>query len=431
MPIETKQKKRKTEDKDTSSEWNNDDLKTLLDTLTKEHLVNLLQDAALRHSDILKDVRKTADKDPVPRKLFVRGLGWDTKAEAMQKVLSKFGEIEEAVVVSDRKTQKGRGYGFVTFVHLDSALRALKDPNNTIEGRVTVCHLASQGSEPAKHATEDVVTHRKIYVSNVPEDFTSEKLHKFFSQYGEIAEGPLGFDKSGKSRGFSLIVYQALEGAKKALEDPVKIIDGHKMRCKLAEGGPRVKEPSEAKEGGQSVQPFLPSYGSGVIGGYGIPLDPSALSSGLALNPGFANSLSNSYANLSSLGLGASMNPSLYALRASMDPSLAANLYPISSDSMAQGLASGLGYGLYQAGGSVGLASLGAQSGGMASYPAQLAAYARLAALYDAGSSSASQGGAIPGSAIPSYSTAHLGATPAERARNAGALGSLGTYYDR
>ncbi|KAJ7549915.1 hypothetical protein O6H91_07G074900 [Diphasiastrum complanatum] len=433
-------KKRKS-DENGSPEVSKEDMQALLETLSKEQIVDLLQDAALRHSDVLKDVRKAADEDPTPRKIFVRGLGWDTKGEAMKKVFAKYGEVEEAVVVTDRKTQKGRGYGFVTFAHVDSAIRALKDPNKTVEGRVTSCNPASQGTEHAKVPPEDV-THRKIYVSNVPEEMTADKLHKFFAQYGEIAEGPLGFHKSGKSKGYSLIIYKTLDGAKQALQDPLKNLDGHRLRCKLAEGGPKVKDSEESKEGGATSAPLsIPSSVGGGLGGYALPYvtyDPSVLQAGVALNPGLTHMLSNPLThglkpvgNLSSLGLGASLNSSL-----SIDPSLAASLYPslssLSSDSMAQGFLSGVGHGLHPAGSSLGLASLGAHSGGLAAYPAQLAAYTRLATapLYDAGTSSTSQAAGNPGSSISSYA-AHLGATPAERAQIAGALGTLAAYYDR
>lgn len=63
--------------------------------------------------------------------------------------------------------------------------------------------------------------------------------------YGEIEEGPLGFDKAtGKSKGFAFFVYKTEDGAKAALVDPMKTIDGHQVACKLAVDNKKTKPTS-------------------------------------------------------------------------------------------------------------------------------------------------------------------------------------------
>jgi heterogeneous nuclear ribonucleoprotein A1/A3 len=71
-------------------------------------------------------------------------------------------------------------------------------------------------------------------VGNVPDDMKPATLTRFFfffsSNYGDIEEGPGGFDRNtGKSKGYSLILYRTIEAANQALEDPVKSIDGHQL----------------------------------------------------------------------------------------------------------------------------------------------------------------------------------------------------------
>ncbi|KAJ7942756.1 ATP-dependent DNA helicase [Quillaja saponaria] len=64
-------------------------------------------------------------------------------------------------------------------------------------------------------------TERKIYVSNVRADLDTQKLLTFFSSYGEIGEGSLGFGKATcRQKGFYLFVYRAANCARKALEEP-------------------------------------------------------------------------------------------------------------------------------------------------------------------------------------------------------------------
>lgn len=222
------------------NELSRDDARFMIDPLSNEQLVELAIHATLCHYDILEEVRKFADKDPVHRKIFVRGLGWDTHTETLKGVFSQFGELEEGIVIFDKNTGKSRGYGFVTFRHMDGALNALKEPSKRIDGRMTVCQLASTGPTAAQPPQD--IGSRKIYVGNVPMEWPADRLLNVFGQYGEIEEGPLGFDKqTGRSRGFALFIYKSADAAKRSLEEPVKLLDGHQLFCKLAVEGLKQK----------------------------------------------------------------------------------------------------------------------------------------------------------------------------------------------
>lgn len=53
-------------------------------------------------------------KDTTFTKIFVGGLPYHTTDKSLREFFDKFGEIEEAVVITDRQTGKSRGYGFVS-----------------------------------------------------------------------------------------------------------------------------------------------------------------------------------------------------------------------------------------------------------------------------------------------------------------------------
>lgn len=53
-------------------------------------------------------------KDTTWTKLFVGGLPYHTTDKSLREHFSVYGEIEEAVVITDRQTNKSRGYGFVS-----------------------------------------------------------------------------------------------------------------------------------------------------------------------------------------------------------------------------------------------------------------------------------------------------------------------------
>jgi len=53
-------------------------------------------------------------KDTTWTKLFVGGLPYHTTDKSLRDHFNVYGDIEEAVVITDRQTGKSRGYGFVS-----------------------------------------------------------------------------------------------------------------------------------------------------------------------------------------------------------------------------------------------------------------------------------------------------------------------------
>ncbi|KAJ9175556.1 hypothetical protein P3X46_014101 [Hevea brasiliensis] len=84
--------------------------------------------------------------DTTLTKVFVGGLAWETPKEAMREHFDKYGEILEAVIISDKVTGRSKGYGFVTFKDAEAAKKACEDANPIINGRRANCNLASLGS---------------------------------------------------------------------------------------------------------------------------------------------------------------------------------------------------------------------------------------------------------------------------------------------
>jgi len=87
-------------------------------------------------------------KDTTFTKIFVGGLPYHTNDASLRKYFEAFGEIDEAVVITDRQTGKSRGYGFVTMTDRGAAERACKDPNPIIDGRKANVNLAYLGAKP-------------------------------------------------------------------------------------------------------------------------------------------------------------------------------------------------------------------------------------------------------------------------------------------
>ena len=96
----------------------------------------------------MSTIQQTQQKDTTFTKLFVGGLPYHTTDKSLREYFETFGEIEEAVVITDRQTGKSRGYGFVTMADRAAAERACKDPNPIIDGRKANVNLAFIGAKP-------------------------------------------------------------------------------------------------------------------------------------------------------------------------------------------------------------------------------------------------------------------------------------------
>lgn len=112
-------------------------------------------------------------KDTTFTKIFVGGLPYHTTDKSLRQFFEAFGDIEEAVVITDRQTGKSRGYGFVTMVDRDAAERAVKDANPIIDGRKANVNLAYLGAKPRANAHNGFpLSVRAGYPTLLPSQFT-------------------------------------------------------------------------------------------------------------------------------------------------------------------------------------------------------------------------------------------------------------------
>lgn len=217
-----------------SSSSSLEELRSLLDPLAKPQLVDLLAKLGSQYPFIAEEIRSVASADPALRKLFVRGLAWNTTSETLCAAFELHGEIDEGAVIIDKATGKSRGYGFITYKDMESAQKALRAPSKMIDGRMAVCNLASEGLNSTTTTPDQA--QRKLYIGGLSPETTSENLLTFFGRHGDIEEGSVAYDKdTNKSRGFGFVTYKTVEAARKALDDPQKMLGGRNVTVKLAD----------------------------------------------------------------------------------------------------------------------------------------------------------------------------------------------------
>jgi len=122
--------------------------------------------------------------DTTMTKLFVGGLPYHTTDKTLREHFEEYGEIEEAVVITDRSTGKSKGYGFVIMATKETAELARKQTNPIIDGRKANVNLAVLGAKPRGNST----ALRPTLTTNLLQ-----------SQYGDMTLAGLGPGKARSS----------------------------------------------------------------------------------------------------------------------------------------------------------------------------------------------------------------------------------------
>lgn len=76
-------------------------------------------------------------------KLYVGNLPFSATGDSLKALFATYGEIEEAIVISDRFSGRSKGFGFITFKDEASAQKAIEELNGKdVEGRKIVVNVA-------------------------------------------------------------------------------------------------------------------------------------------------------------------------------------------------------------------------------------------------------------------------------------------------
>ncbi|XP_019433513.1 PREDICTED: RNA-binding protein 38-like isoform X1 [Lupinus angustifolius] len=136
-----------------------------------------------RQNKIMSQNVSTQVGDTTCTKIFVGGLAWETKRDTLKRYFDQFGEILEAVVITDRNTGRSKGYGFVTFKDQNSAERACQNPYPVIDGRRANCNIAALGAQKIDHSARQKL--RSPSWNRVPTQFqgTSTYFNQHIPQY--------------------------------------------------------------------------------------------------------------------------------------------------------------------------------------------------------------------------------------------------------
>ncbi|CAH8546884.1 unnamed protein product [Heterobilharzia americana] len=153
-----------------------------------------------------------ADQD---KKLFVGGLSPKTDENSLKSYYGQWGEIIDVVVMKDPRSQKSRGFGFVTYRDASSVDAAQNNRPHTLDGKEvdTKRAMPREETSPEVHAAV-----KKIFVGALKKDVTSEDLTDYFSQYGNVTDAQIVIAKdTNTSRGFAFVTFDDTDAVDKVI----------------------------------------------------------------------------------------------------------------------------------------------------------------------------------------------------------------------
>ncbi|KAK7291107.1 hypothetical protein RIF29_05998 [Crotalaria pallida] len=178
--------------------------------------------------------------------VYVKNLSESMMDDDIKKFFGEYGTITSAVVMRDGDG-KSKCFGFVNFENPDDAAKAVEALNgkkfDDKEWYVGKAQKKSEREQELKGRFEQSIRETvdkyqgvNLYLKNLDDTISDEKLKELFSEYGTITSYKVMRDPSGVSRGSGFVAFSTPEEASRALaEMNGKMIAGKPLYVALAQ----------------------------------------------------------------------------------------------------------------------------------------------------------------------------------------------------
>ncbi|XP_037495543.1 polyadenylate-binding protein 4 [Jatropha curcas] len=176
-----------------------------------------------------KQERESAIDKATFNNVYVKNLSETTTEEDLKKIFGEYGTITSAVVMRDGNG-KSRCFGFVNFENPDDAAQSVEALNGkTFDEKEWYVGKAQKKSErevelkgrfeQTLKETVDKFQGLNLYVKNLDDSITDDKLKELFSEFGTITSCKVMRDPNGVSRGSGFVAFSTAEEASRALTE--------------------------------------------------------------------------------------------------------------------------------------------------------------------------------------------------------------------
>jgi RNA recognition motif-containing protein len=170
-----------------------------------------------------------------PGKIFVGGLVSETSEADLKHYFNVYGEVVDVVVMRDKITGNGRGFGFVTFADMEVAKKVAAQKHE-VRGRTVEAKIAvPRGEQIGGGGGGKSGGVCKIFVGGLAPDLNDTEFRGYFDTYGSIVDAKVMVDpKTQRSRGFGFVTFDRPEPVDEIMHRSDHIIKGKEVEVKRA-----------------------------------------------------------------------------------------------------------------------------------------------------------------------------------------------------
>ncbi|CAL0322472.1 unnamed protein product [Lupinus luteus] len=178
--------------------------------------------------------------------VYVKNLSESVTDDDLKKIFGEYGTITSSVVMRDGDG-KSKCFGFVNFENPDDAAKAVESLNGKkFEDKEWYVGKAQKKSEREQELkgrfeqsikeTVDKYHGVNLYLKNLDDTISDEKLKELFSEFGTVTSSKVMRDPSGVSRGSGFVAFSTPDEASRALATMNgKLIAGKPLYVALAQ----------------------------------------------------------------------------------------------------------------------------------------------------------------------------------------------------
>lgn len=166
------------------------------------------------------------NQSPAKPTIFIGGLPKDLDLKAANAFMKSMVGNRNYNIITDSKC-KLRGFAFVTFNSEEEANLFLQKEHR-YKNKVLDCKFSLEHDDYITASLINIREPKKIFIDDIPKQFTKSRIVKYFETFGDIEEAVL-IEKCKKPFNFSYIHYYETESAQKAVKNGFIELDKHNI----------------------------------------------------------------------------------------------------------------------------------------------------------------------------------------------------------
>ena len=142
--------------------------------------------------------------------LIVNYLPQSMISEEFKALFQSIGQLESCKLIKDKKTNQNLGYGFVNYMNMEDAEKAIQSINGLkIENKMIKVSYARPSCDNIKGAN--------LYINGIPKNWSINDLNLYFSSCGKIITSRILVNSNNQSKGIAFVRYDTKNEADLAI----------------------------------------------------------------------------------------------------------------------------------------------------------------------------------------------------------------------